>query len=42
MTRLSWPGLTYFRARPTWLRASVYRPAPGGIVELDAAALARR
>jgi pyridoxine/pyridoxamine 5'-phosphate oxidase len=39
-TRLSWPGLTYVRVRPTWLRVSDYRGPEPRIVELDAAKLA--
>ena len=37
--RLQWPGLTYIRATPTWLRYSDYDQQPPHIVELDAAAL---
>ena len=33
-TRLAWPGLTYFRVRPTWLRYSDFRGAEPVIVEL--------
>jgi len=40
-TRLAWPGITYFRVRPTWARYSDFRGADARIVELDAAALAR-
>ena len=31
--RLSWPGITHFRARPTWLRYSDYRHDPPITVE---------
>jgi len=37
--RLQWPGLTYIRAIPTWLRYSDYTQEPPRIVELDGAAL---
>lgn len=37
--RQSWPGLTYIRARPTWLRYSDYNVDPPEIVELDGEAL---
>jgi general stress protein 26 len=33
--RLSWPGLIYLRARPTWVRYSDFGRAPPEIVELD-------
>lgn len=33
--RQSWPGLTYIRAKPTWLRYSDYNVDPPEIVELD-------
>ena len=32
--RESWPGLTYVRARPTWIRYSDFNRAPPLIVEL--------
>jgi general stress protein 26 len=32
--RQSWPGITYFRVRPTWVRYSDFN-APGKIVEFD-------
>jgi hypothetical protein len=38
-SRASWPGITYVRVRPTWLRYSDYRTDPPIIVELDEAAL---
>ena len=31
--RQSWPGITYFRVRPTWIRFSDYRGAQPLIVE---------
>lgn len=37
--RQSWPGLTYIRAKPTWLRYSDYNVDPPEIVELDGEAL---
>jgi len=33
--RLKWPGLIYFRARPTWLRFSDFTQTPPEIAELD-------
>lgn len=39
--RLDWPGITYFRVKPRWLRYSNYRLDPPVIVELDAAELGR-
>lgn len=33
--RLKWPGLTYFRARPTWIRYSDYTKNPPEIAEFD-------
>ena len=33
--RQSWPGMTYVRVRPTWVRASDFRKTPPEIVELD-------
>ena len=32
-TRLSWPGLIYFRVRPTWIRYSDFHANPPEIVE---------
>jgi pyridoxine/pyridoxamine 5'-phosphate oxidase len=32
-SRLAWPGITYFRVRPTWLRYSDFRGASPVIVE---------
>jgi hypothetical protein len=40
-SRLSWPGLTYFRVRPTWVRYSDFRGAEPKIVELSQRELAR-
>ncbi len=37
--RQQWPGLTYIRATPTWLRYSDYNVDPPEIVELDDEAL---
>lgn len=31
--RESWPGLTYFRVRPTWIRFSDFNVAPPEIIE---------
>ena len=31
-SRLSWPGITYFRIRPTWIRFSDFRAAGGPLV----------
>ena len=39
--RQQWPDLTYFRAKPTWLRYSDYRVDPPVILEWDVAALGR-
>jgi hypothetical protein len=33
-TRESWPGITYFRVRPTWVRYSDFRGAEPVIVEM--------
>jgi hypothetical protein len=38
--RESWEGITYFRARPTWLRFSDYTKEPTLIVEFSASELA--
>lgn len=32
-TRASWPGITYFRVRPTWIRFSDFNCDPPRIVE---------
>lgn len=37
--RQKWPGLTYIRATPTWVRYSDYNVGPPEIVEMDAGAL---
>jgi pyridoxine/pyridoxamine 5'-phosphate oxidase len=37
-SRLSWPGLTYVRVRPTWIRYSDFRGADPVIVERTAEA----
>ena len=37
--RQQWPGLTYVRVRPRWLRYSDYNQNPPEIVEWDLAAL---
>ncbi len=34
--RQHWPGLTYFRARPTWMRYSDFTEDPPRILEFDA------
>ena len=39
--RQEWPGLTYIRATPRWLRYSDYNVNPPLILEWDAAALRR-
>jgi len=39
-TRLSWPGITYFRIRPSWARFSDFRPDSSRVIELSAAQLA--
>ena len=33
--RQAWPGITYFRVTPTWLRYSNYAADPPQIVELS-------
>ena len=35
-SRLSWPGLTYVRVRPTWIRFSDFNATPPEIVEFTA------
>ena len=37
--RLAWPGITYFRVRPTWARFSDFRATSARVVELSAADL---
>ena len=39
--RVTWAGLIYLRAMPTWLRYSDYNKNPPEILEFDAAALRR-
>jgi len=39
-TRLSWPGITYFRVRPTWIRFSDFTGAAPHIVEFTSDQLA--
>ena len=39
-SRLSWPGLTYVRARPTWIRYSDYTVDPPQILEFTGDQLA--
>ena len=38
-SRLAWPGITYFRVRPTWVRYSDFRAAQAMILELSGAEL---
>lgn len=33
--RASWPGITYFRVRPTWIRFSDFNSAPPQIIEFS-------
>jgi hypothetical protein len=40
-SRLSWPGLTYVRVRPTWIRYSDFNANPPEIVEFNADQLGR-
>jgi Pyridoxamine 5'-phosphate oxidase len=37
--RRSWPGITYVRARPTWIRYTDFNADPPEVVEFDRAAL---
>jgi hypothetical protein len=39
--RQKWPGLTYFRARPIWIRSSDWTTGAPEIVEFDEQALGR-
>jgi len=39
-TRASWPGITYFRVRPTWIRFSDFTGASPDIVEFTSEQLA--
>jgi hypothetical protein len=34
--RLSWPGITYLRVRPTWIRYRNFNQVPLTVLELDA------
>jgi hypothetical protein len=38
--RQRWPGITYWRVRPAWVRYSDYSRNPPEVVELTAADLA--
>ena len=38
--RASWPDLTYFRVRPSWIRFSDFNSAPPRIVEFSSEHLA--
>jgi general stress protein 26 len=38
-SRLRWPGLTYVRVRPAWIRYSDYKSNPPAIIELGTSAL---
>ncbi|MFI5301724.1 MAG: pyridoxamine 5'-phosphate oxidase family protein [Polyangiales bacterium] len=38
-TRLSWPHLTYFRVRPTWIRLSDFRGGEPSVTVFDEAML---
>ncbi len=37
--RQRWPGITYIRARPTWIRYTDFNQDPPDVVEFDRAAL---
>jgi general stress protein 26 len=37
--RQSWPGITYIRARPTWVRYSDFTQVPPQMIEFDSAQL---
>ena len=39
VVREAWPGITYFRVRPTWVRYSDFSGPQPVVVELDGAAL---
>ena len=41
-SRLNWPGLTYIRVRPTWIRYSNFNANPPQIVEFTADQLVSR
>jgi pyridoxine/pyridoxamine 5'-phosphate oxidase len=34
-TRQSWPGITYFRVRPTWIRYSDFRGVEPSVIERE-------
>jgi hypothetical protein len=38
--RQSWPGITYFRVKPTWVRFSDFRGDEPELFEFDASSLA--
>ena len=40
--RQSWPGITYIRARLTWIRYSDFSPDPPAIIEFERAELGAR
>jgi pyridoxine/pyridoxamine 5'-phosphate oxidase len=40
-SRLAWPGITYFRVCPTWIRYSDFRGPEAKVVEWSARELAR-
>jgi pyridoxine/pyridoxamine 5'-phosphate oxidase len=40
-SRLTWPGLTYFRVKPTWIRYSDFNANPPEIIEFSADQLVR-
>jgi Pyridoxamine 5'-phosphate oxidase len=40
--RQSWPGITYMRARPTWIRYTDFRSDPPEITEFDVGSLRER
>jgi general stress protein 26 len=39
-SRLAWPGITYFRVRPTWIRYSDFRTPQAMVIELSGDELA--
>ena len=39
-TRAAWPGLTYFRVRPAWIRFSDFNSGPPQVIEFSADQLA--
>jgi pyridoxamine 5'-phosphate oxidase-like protein len=40
LARASWPGITYFRVRPSWIRFSDFNRAPPEITEFTSGQLA--